>query len=528
VTVAHPWWSAATVYQIYPRSFRDGDGDGIGDLRGVISGLDHLQWLGVDAVWLSPFYRSPMVDFGYDVSDYTDVDPLFGTLEDFDQLLEEAHRRGLRVLVDWVPNHTSDQHPWFQESRRPGSPKRDWYLWNDPAVGGGPPNDWRSASVGRRSAWTWDAATGQYYLHSFRPQQPDLNWANLEVVAAMHETLRFWLDRGVDGFRVDAVGELGKDFVSRGGQGLEEVLPAGWPSVPALARGFRKVTDAYDDRVLVGEVTVLDQQRLVGYLGVGDGLHLVHNFVLLNQPWDPARFREVVDEFESLLSPGDWPCWLLNNHDNPRVASRYGADGRGSRRARAAALVLLTLRGTPFLYQGEELGLRDSYVPPEAARDDDGRDPQRAPLPWAPPSVAGPGAGFTAGSRPWLPLTDDAETVNVQTQAHDTASTLWLYRRVLQARSRYPALWQGAYEPAATNDAVLGYLRHQGDERLLVLCNFGDRRVPPWPAGGPAVHGRSELVLSTASARATGEVDLAALRLDPEEGVLLRLVPQVS
>jgi alpha-glucosidase len=525
VTPRRPWWSAATVYQIYPRSFCDGDGDGVGDLPGILSRLGHLQWLGVDTLWLSPFYPSPMADFGYDVADYTGVDPLFGTLEDFDRLLASAHRRGLRVLLDWVPNHSSDQHPWFQEARRPGSPRRDWYVWREPGPRGGPPNGWRSAFAGCGSAWTLDPASGQYYLHSFQPQQPDLNWANPEVVAAMHDTLRFWLDRGVDGFRIDAVGELGKDYVSQGGHGLDEVLPPGWPDVLDLVRGFRKVTDAYDDRVLVGEVTILDQPRLVGYLGTGDGLHMVHNFVLLNEAWDAARFRQVVDELESLLSPVDWPCWLLNNHDNPRVASRYDADGRGSRRARAAALVLLTLRGTPFLYQGEELGLHDSHVPAEATVDIDGRDPERTPIPWAPPSTAGPGAGFTGGSTPWLPITGDAETVNVETQTGDPGSTLRLYRRILHLRRRSPALRLGTYESLDTHDRVLGYQRRHGVERLLVLCNFGDRQVGPWPAGAPAPAGRSELLLSTAGSRPTGEVDLAALRLDPEEGLLLRLLP---
>jgi alpha-glucosidase len=527
VTSDQPWWKTATVYQIYPRSFCDADGDGVGDLQGITSRLDYLTWLGADAVWLSPFYRSPMADFGYDVANYTDVDPLFGTLEDFDRLLEEAHRRGLRVLVDWVPNHTSEEHSWFVESRRSrASASRDWYVWRDAASGGGPPNDWRSAFVRCGSAWTWDPPTGQYYLHTFRPQQPDLNWANPEVVAAMHATLRFWLDRGVDGFRIDAIGELGKDFVSGGGRGIDQMLP-NWPSVLDLVRGFRKVIDAYHDRVIVGEITILDQKLLVDYLSAGDGLHLVHNFVLLHQPWDAARFRDVIDEFESLVTPDAWPCWLLNNHDNPRIASRYGADGRGAGRARAAGLVLLTLRGTPFLYQGEELGLHDSRVPPEAALDVDGRDPQRAPVPWVSPSVAGPGAGFTASSRPWLPVTDAAEAINVQTQAGDAASTLQLYRRILQARRRHPALRLGRYEPVATHHAVLGYLRHWSDERLLVLCNFSDGRVGPWPAaGGPPAHGRSRLVLSTSSERTAGEVGLAALQLEPQEGVLVHLVPQ--
>jgi alpha-glucosidase len=523
-----PWWKAATVYQVYPRSFCDTDGDGVGDLRGVARRLDHLAWLGVDAIWLSPFYRSPMADLGYDVADYTDVDPMFGTLADFDRLLAESHRRGIRVLVDWVPNHSSDRHPWFIDARGSrASRRRDWYVWRDPAAGGGPPNDWLSAFPRYGPSWTWDPPTGQYYLHSFLPQQPDLNWANPEVVAAMHATLRFWLDRGVDGFRIDAIPELGKGVLPRSGERPTEARPANWPDIHDLLRGVRKVVDEYDDRVIVGEVTVLDQRQVVGYVNQGDGLHLVHNFNLLHQPWDPGRFRDTVDVFETLVAPYAWPCWLLNNHDNPRAASRYAGDGRGARRARVAALVLLTLRGTAFLYQGEELGLEDVPVPREATVDVNGRDPQRTPIPWAPPSQVGAGAGFTSGGRPWLPLTDRAEEVNVATQVLDPSSILLLYRRILEARDHHGALRSGSYEPVETDEAVFGYLRRLGGERLLVLCNFGDHPVRPLrPATAPANAARCLLLLSTAEHREPGEVDLDALRLQPEEGVLLRLPPE--
>ncbi len=524
---SQPWWKLATVYQVYPRSFYDADGDGIGDLRGIRSRLGYLAWLGVDAIWISPFYRSPMADFGYDISDHTDVDPLFGTPDDFGELLAEAHKSGIHVLLDWVPNHTSDRHPWFLESRESRtSSKRDWYIWRDRSPEGGPPNDWISAFPRAGSAWTWDPHTEQYYLHSFLPQQPDLNWANPEVVNAMHATLRFWLDRGVDGFRIDAIPELAKDSLPRSGRGPAELRPANWPSVHDLLRGIRKVVDEYPARVIVGEVTILDQRHVVTYVNSRDGLHLVHNFSLLHQPWDARRFRHVVDEFERLLATDAWPCWLLNNHDNARAASRYGNGIRGARRARLAALVLLTLRGTPFLYQGEELGLENVPVPREATVDVNGRDPQRSPMPWAPPSRAGPGAGFTSGHRPWLPLTDRAEEVNAATQADDPSSILHLYRRILTARKRHPALRLGGYEAVETDEAVFGYLRRHGDERLLVLSNFSDREVRPLPTATARTRpARCSLLLSTGTRQTPGKVDLMALRLEPEEGVLLQLSP---
>ena len=522
------WWKSAVIYHVYPRSFCDANGDGIGDLRGITSRLDHLAWLEIDAVWLSPFYTSPMVDFGYDISNYTDVDPLFGTLEQFDELVAEAHRRGIRVLIDWVPNHTSDQHPWFLESRRDrASRKRDWYVWRDAAPDGGPPNDWMSVFARSGPAWTWDAHTGQYYLHSFSAQQPDLNWENPEVVAAMHDTLRFWLDRGVDGFRIDAIPQLGKDHVPKSGRSLEPGARGRWPSIHDHLRGIRKVVDDYGGRLIVGEVTIYNQVDLVAFINSGDGLHLAHNFLFLHQPWDPNRFRRVVDEFESLVTPQAWPCWLLNNHDNSRVASRYGIDGPGLVRARVAALMLLTLRGTPFLYQGEELGLKDVAVPKELVIDINGRDPQRTPIPWAPPSEAGPGAGFTTNAHPWLPITDEAEEVNVATQAQNETSTLCLYREILRLRKRHLALQLGSFEAVATHESVFGYIRRYGDESLLILLNFG--QLPVRPLADNNVDGiskspdRCSLLLSTAAKRTQGRVDLATLRLEREEGLLLRL-----
>ncbi len=521
------WWRGV-VYQIYPRSFADADGDGVGDLPGVLEHLDHLNdgtegSLGVDAIWLSPFYPSPMADFGYDVADHTGVDPLFGTLEDIDRLIAEAHRRGVRVMVDWVPNHTSDRHPWFAESRASrDAPRRDWYVWRDGAPGGGPPNGWRSDFARAGAAWTHDPATGQWYLHSFLPQQPDLNWDHPEVREAMHDTLRFWLDRGVDGFRIDVAHKLGKDPELRDDAPGERPRGQDWPSGHERLRGIRRVLEEYEDRVAVGEVYLLDQARLVEYLNSGDELHMAHNFVFLRQPWEAAAIQGVVDEFERLTTADVWPAWCLANHDHSRVATRYeDGTGRGPAIARAAAVMVLTLRGTPFLFQGEELGLPDASIPPERVVDVDGRDPERAPVPWRPPSAAGPGAGFTTGE-PWLPIVPEAERLNAQTQSADPDSTLALYRRLIWLRRRTPALRAGGQRSVALGDGVFGYVRQLDEERLLVAINF--TALPVRLAGEAAgLAGTGRVLLSSDPVRVEGPVGLGDLRLGPDEGVVIRL-----
>ena len=325
------WWREGVFYQIYPRSFQDSNGDGIGDLPGITARLDHLNGredsLGIDAIWLSPFYRSPMADFGYDVSDYRDVDPTFGTLADFDRLLSEAHRRGIRVIVDLVPNHTSDQHPWFSEARASrANAKRDWYVWADPNRRGGPPNNWIAIFGERRSAWTLDPATGQYYMHHFLPEQPDLNWWNEDVRRAIDDVMRFWLDRGVDGFRVDVAHGLVKDELLRNNPRLfaRRRRKRNWDldEVHEIHRRWRRVLDEYPDRMAVGEVTTDSLARLVNYYGQDDELHMPFNFHFLGQPWDPDRFREVVERWERLLPAHAWPDYTLSNHDRPRAASR--------------------------------------------------------------------------------------------------------------------------------------------------------------------------------------------------------------
>jgi alpha-glucosidase len=470
--VAVPWWKSAVIYQIYPRSFADSaprpDGVAVGDLEGIRRRLDHLVALGVDAFWLSPVFRSPMADFGYDVSDHCDVDPLFGTLDDFDRLLEDAHARGLRVILDWVPNHTSDQHPWFLEARSSRTnPRRDWYVWRDPAPGGGPPNNWRAAFADV-PAWTLDEATGQYYLHLFLPEQPDLNWAEPAVVEAMHDVLRFWLDRGVDGFRADVVHAIGKDPALPDDPPEAALLPKSstndHPTTHALLRDIRALLDGYPgDRMMVGEVYLLDTARVATYYGAGDELHLAFNFPPLYTPWDAPGWRQRLDEVDRHVAPvGGWPTWVLSNHDNPRHRTRYGSEAR----ARAAAVLLLGLRGTPFLYAGEELGLEDAEVPPDRAVDPGGRDGCRAPLPWVP----GPGRGWHG--EPWLPWPPEPEARNAETLGRDGTSILHLYRRLLAARRASPALSLGELQVLPSPAGVLAWVRTAGKDRRTVAVNF--------------------------------------------------------
>jgi alpha-glucosidase len=482
-----PWWKEAVFYQVYPRSFLDANGDGVGDLRGVRERLDHLSWLGVDAVWLSPFYRSPMVDFGYDISDHCDVDPLFGDLGEFDALLGAAHRRGIRVLVDLVPNHTSDRHPWFVESRSSRfSRKRDWYIWRD-GYDGTPPNNWRAAFGG--PAWTWDDATRQWYLHLFLPEQPDLNWANDEVVEAMHGVMRFWLDRGVDGFRVDVIHCIGKDeLLPDQPPEFGEVDRVGihdYAGTHALIRSMRAVLDRYPGgRVMVGEVNLRETIRIATYYGEGDELHLAFNFLSLDAGWHAGAWTTLIETVARDLGPDAWPTWVLSNHDNPRHRTRFGGS---EHRARAAAVLLLTLRGTPFLYAGEELGLEDALIRPELRVDPGGRDGCRAPLPWD----AAPGHGWS-GADPWLPWPPEAGRRNARALRRDRSSILHLYRRLLTFRNASPALRHGSLELLPAPDDVVAYKRELDSECIVVAVNFG---AHPAAVG---LDGEWTLVLETA------------------------------
>ncbi|GGE28642.1 alpha-amylase [Agaricicola taiwanensis] len=497
--MATEWWKSGVIYQIYPRSFQDSDGDGIGDLKGIRDRLAYVASLGVDAIWISPIFVSPMADFGYDIADYCAIDPLFGTLDDFDALMAEAKRLELRVILDLVPNHTSDQHPWFKESRSSrNSAKRDWYIWRDAKADGSVPNNWISNFGG--SAWSWDEATGQYYYHAFLKEQPDLNWRNPEVREAISDVMRFWMARGADGFRVDVIWHLMKDPEFRDNppnpawqpsqpeiNRLLQVHSADHPDIEGLITELRRVIDEYPDRVLIGEI-YLPMDRLMAYYGRGlSGTHLPFNFLLLQAPWSAPKIAQLIAEYEAALPPGGWPNWVLGNHDQPRLASRTGLE-----QTRVAAMLLLTLRGTPTLYYGDEIGMQQVPVPPEAVRDtwelrEPGlgfnRDPQRTPMQWNGSS----NSGFTTAT-PWLPMAANAAECNVATMAQDPHSLLALYRSLIALRHRMRALQLGSYHPLFHTEHVLAYERRLDDTRLVVLLNLGQTdeeiTLPEYVAAG--------------------------------------------
>jgi alpha-glucosidase len=503
-----PWWRSGLLYQVYVRSFADSNGDGVGDLPGILAHLDHLVALGIDGLWLSPVTVSPNADWGYDVADYCDVDPELGTLADLDALVEACGRVGIRVLLDLVPNHTSDRHPWFVDARRGrDAAHRDDYVWADPGRDGAPPNNWVSAFGG--PAWTLDEASGQYYLHNFLPEQPDLNWWNPSVREAFEEIERFWFDRGVAGFRIDVCHMIVKDALLRDNPpataedpfivqvfGQRSVYNANRPEVHDVLRSWRRLADTYDPpRLLLGETNVEDLATLVRYYGTGsDELQLGFNFPFLEAPFEADALSMVVETTESLLPPGAWPVWTGSNHDVSRLATRWA--GGDAAKTRLAILMLLTLRGTPVLYQGDEIGLTDTvlehgdlldpvglrYWPAYA-----GRDPVRTPMPWA----NEPGAGFcAAGVRPWLPFGDLA-ACNVADQVTDPGSTLAFTRDLIALRRRSPALATGARTALG---APAGVWRWQRGADTEVVLNLSDA-----VASVADAHGR--ILISTDRAR---------------------------
>ncbi|MBA4180607.1 MAG: alpha-amylase [Anaerolinea sp.] len=485
------WWREAVAYQIYPRSFQDSNGDGIGDIPGIIARLDYLndgteRSLGIDAIWLSPTFPSPMKDFGYDVSDYLDVHPDFGTLADMDRLIAECHGRGIRLLLDYVPNHTSDMHPWFIESRSSRTaPKRDWYVWRDAKPDGSPPNNWLAVFGG--PAWEFDTATGQYYLHSFLKEQPDLNWRNPGVVAAMHDVLRFWLARGIDGFRIDVMGMVLKhpDYPDNppnpnwrsGDEDRFRQLTTNnvnHPDVFDAVRGIRAVLDEFGG-MAVGEVFGNGEQlrRFYGSDAL-DGLQLAFDFRLIREhegpyaPWDADYLRRVVEDSSRNLPAGAQPCYALDNHDRFRLASRLNHDGLGQQRARAAVLLLLGLRGTPFLYYGAEIGMVDVDIPEDRLQDParfhyQGRDPERTPMQWD----ASAGRGFTTGE-PWLPY--GPIEINVEAQRSDPDSMLSLHRRAIWRRKELSVLRWGSYRLLDSPAPVFAFERATAGERPVVVA----------------------------------------------------------
>lgn len=496
---AKEWWKHEAIYQIYPRSFQDTNGDGVGDLRGVTRRLDYLRWLGVGGIWLSPIFTSPMVDFGYDVADYCTIDPVFGTLDDFDRLVAEAHRRDLKIILDFVPNHTSDRHRWFIESRSDRkSPFRDRYIWKDAEPDGSPPNNWLCISTGE-SAWVWDEGTEQYFLATFTPNQPDLNWRNEATRRAMHDVLRFWLERGVDGFRVDMIGFLLKDERWRDEprrtapsthRRLDEAVHFPWddmehiyttnrPGLHELLAEIRETTDAFDGAVLIGEFEYSTPLSvLAGHYGTEAHpiVHLPFNFNLIGMPWHASAVRAFVERYEEALPAFAQPNYVLGNHDKPRIASHTGAG-----QARVAMMLLLTLRGTPFLYYGDEIGMTNVPIPAERAQDPWARtlpalsrDPVRTPMQWD----ASPAGGFSdAMSEPWLPVGDTA-ACNVEHQRVDEGSLLRLTRELLGARRDHEVLTAGVYRTIPSDcEHCFVYEREYDRQRIVVALNFGNTPV---------------------------------------------------
>ncbi len=523
-----PWWRDGIVYQIYPRSFASSARSGSGDLAGVVERLDHLAWLGVDGIWLNPTMPSPNADWGYDVADYCGVHPDFGDLAALDRLVAEAGRRGMRVLLDLVPNHSSDRHPWFEESRAsPGSPRRGWYVWADGQAPGRPPNNWRSVFDGG-PAWTLDDRSGQWYLHNFLESMPDLDWWCDEVRDAFDGILRFWFDRGVAGVRIDVAHGIVKDRLLRDNPPAGEADPphvraAGQrpvynmnrPEGHDVLRRWRALADAHPGSpVLVGETHVFDLERLAGFYGNGDDeLHLAFNFPFIAAPFEAAALADVVERTEALLPAAAWPAWTGSNHDVGRFPSRWC--GGEEARIRCALLLLLTLRGTPFLYYGDEIGMADVDVPRERLRDPvgvrgwpktRGRDGCRTPMQW----TGEPGAGFAAdGREPWLPLGANGER-NVADQRRDPGSTLHLCRDLIAQRRRLVDLRRGAYRRLPAPDGAWAYAR---GERCAVALNLSD--------GAVTVEGLHGALLVATRRERDGEALSGSLRLGPAEGALI-------
>lgn len=530
-----PWWKSAVIYQPYLRSFQDSNGDGIGDIPGLIQRLDYLEGLGIDAVWVTPFYPSPMADFGYDVSDHTNIDPVFGTLSDIDSLIRHLHDRNIKVLIDFVAAHSSDRHQWFIESRSSRShPKRDWYIWKDPKPDGSPPNNWLGRFDGL-SAWEWDDKTEQYYLHSFLKEQPDINWRNPDARQAMLDVLHFWLQRGVDGFRVDAAYRAFKDLQFRDNPvnpdwhpGMEpsdrlfEVFSKNIPEIHDFNRMLRTLVDGYEDRLLIGELYKSLEEIIQHYGSNNDEFHLPLNSELMSSDfqWSAESVREIVDRYERLLPEGAWPNWTLGNHDKHRVASRIGIH-----QAKIGMMLLLTLRGTPTIYYGEELGMEDAWIPSEHIQDPwekkapgigVGRDPERTPMLWDDSA----NAGFCSESvQPWLPIAHDYSSINVKAQKHDSRSCLSLTRALLRLRGQQPALQLGDYISLYSPSQLFCYRRFNEESDLVVALNFSSE-YQEWTLP-VEFRNQSTVLLSTFMDRQGGQLG-HTLELRGNEGAIVQ------
>lgn len=525
------WWQKGIIYQVYPRSFKDSNGDGTGDLQGIIDKLDYLKDLGITGVWVSPFYPSPMADNGYDVSNYTGVHPLFGTMDDFDLLVKEIHQREMKLILDFVPNHSSDEHPWFLESRQSkDNPKRDWYIWKDPKPDGSEPNNWLSEFGG--PAWTFDEKTGQYYLHTYLDKQPDLNWRNPEVRDTMLDCMRFWLEKGVDGFRVDVMWQMLKDKQFRDNPPnpdfTEEMSPydrllpvysTDQPEVHEVVRMMRDLLDEYGDTVLIGEI-YLPINELVTYYGKDNqGAQLPFNFQLIELPWNARRIQAAVNEYEASLPAEGWPNWVLGNHDKSRILSRVGPE-----QAKIAAMLLLTLRGTPTMYYGDELGMHDVAIPSEKVQDPReknvpgkglGRDPERTPMQWD----TSENAGFTGGD-PWLPVMDNYKEINVEEELKDENSMLGFYKKLIRLRAKEPALHVGDFFPLPSKGNVLSYKRMASEKAFIIVLNLSgsEEKTTPFVDEWSGI-----IRLATSKEREDQKIE-GEIDLKPNEGLVIELV----
>jgi alpha-glucosidase len=521
------WWKKGVIYEIYPRSFMDSNDDGVGDLKGILGKVDYLEWLGVDAVWIGPFYSSPMADLGYDISDYTAVHPLFGSLEDFDALLNACHQKKIRVIIDFVPNHTSDQHPWFQESSSSkDNLKCDWYIWYDGDVNGNPPNNWLGVFGG--SAWEWNEKRKQYYYHAFLKEQPDLNLRNPAVQEAVCDVMRFWLARGVDGLRVDVMWHLYKDRLFRdnppnpgykeGQPEYDKLLPyysTDNPEVMEFVKQMRKVMDEFPETVMMGEMYLSIHQSVAYYGPDNSGAHLPGNFTLLLLDWDAKKIRVALDECESSVPKGAWPNWVLGNHDRPRLATRVGDE-----QIRVAAILLLSLRGTPTIYSGDEIGMRNVQIPKEEMQDPQGkkmnlnRDSYRTPMQWN----KGANAGFTNG-KPWLRIAEDYRKMNIEDQQSDPCSTLNLYKSLLALRKREEVLMKGEYIPVPAEGNVIAYIRELGMRKILIALNLGASTETFTTTKFPL---KGKILLDT-NLKKAGTFIQSPLQLEGNEGLIIDL-----
>ena len=534
------WWRGGVIYQIYPRSFQDSHGDGVGDLNGITQRLDYVKALGVDAIWLSPFFKSPMHDFGYDVSDYRAVDPIFGTLDDFRTLVDRAHALGLKVIIDQVLSHTSDEHPWFIESRQSRkNPKSDWYVWADAKPDGSPPNNWQSIFGG--SAWRWDTRRMQYYLHNFLPSQPDLNFHNRKVQDALLADMRFWLELGVDGFRLDTVNFYFHSQTlhdnppqSRRGKAIPEadrVNPYTWqrhlydktqPENLEFLKRLRALLDQFPNTTTVGEVGADNALEVIAqYTADGDKLHMAYSFDLLHEHHSAEYLHQVFGKFGRIVKDG-WPSWAISNHDCPRIRTRWGGQQGGEAVARLAAVMQMTLRGSPCIYQGDELGLPEVELSFEQLQDPygirmwpefKGRDGCRTPFPW---KKRGTSAGFSDAPKTWLPIPPEHRELAVDQQTRNPDSMLNFYRNLLAWRKTHPALLKGRLKLLPTDPQLLGYERRLDDDALLCVFNFSGKK-----ARLPLPRGWAEGVIDEGSGLTGAEIRRSALVLGPWSGAVL-------